>query len=811
MFLLQVLSGKMAGKTFQVSGRTATVGRAKSNDIQLSDPAMSRIHLKISARDNGWALLDLWSRNGTLINGKALEHGEERFVEQGDQITIGMTSFSIALPEDLNEQETIHVDMDRMSPPLGSLKTFYQDRPGTYIKNLELIQGLSELLMGSLELRDIFRRFTDYVLDVFKRIERVAILKKDPETERLVEVIVRTRPGIPVDGHGYSRSIAEEVFQSGEPRLALEFDKQEKSDLSDSQQAIRSYMCVPLISSSEVQGIIYVDSLEHSHGFRQEDLFLLSVLSSSAAMAMENAILVANLEKKVDAKTRALQEVGSQLHQSEIRYKAVFNNMKSGIMVLRKTEDGEDFQILELNEAALRIEGVDQKGKLLGSQLSKALPFAGPCGLMKVLRRVRRSGKSESVIFTIPKDTGIQGYRDCYLYRLGTGEVVVLYEDITEKVMREKEQKELQIQLYNSQKMESMALIAGGVAHNFRNILQAVYGNSEYLEMIYKDHPEIKKIAESIAESVEKGTDLINELLHFSKLSHEADFKDYVDLGDVIEKTCNIISRLMDQKITIETSLEPDVIVKGGFSLLSQVFMNLLINARDAIDGEGRILVETLLKGDKVVCRVSDTGTGMDQETLNRLFDPFFTRKEVGEGTGLGLSTSRGIIGQHRGEITVTSSMGEGSTFEITLPLANGNENEIACEDRISLSELGNNEKILIVDDDEEVLRSMSLLVERLGYRSIKVNKAAEALKHYPIWSPDLVLIDRNMPGMDGLSCVQEMIRLDPNARVMIISGYHDVGPDGIDDDMRQAIRGYLVKPFNIEELARAISQALAA
>ncbi len=809
MFILQILSGQMTGKTFQVSGRTATVGRAKSNDIQLPDRAMSRIHLKVDARDKGWVVQDLWSRNGTLLNGKALERGQESFVEQGDRISIGMTSFCLTVPEDLGDQETICVDVDRVSPSLSGLKSFYEDRPGTYVKNVELIHGLSDLLMGSLNLRDIFQSLTEYLFDVFKRIERVAILQKDPENGQLIELIAKTRAGIPVDDHGYSRSIAEEVFQSGEPQLALEFDEQEKSDLSNSQQAIRSYMCVPLISRSEVQGIIYVDSLEDSHSFRQEDLFLLSALSSSAAMAMENATLVANLEKKVDAKARELQEVGSQLHQSEIRYKAVFNNMKSGAMVLRKTEDGEDFQILELNEAALRIEGVGQKGKILGSQLSKAFPFAGPCGLMKVLHRVRRSGKPESVIFTIPKDTGIQGYRDCYLYRLGTGEVVVLYEDITEKVMREKEQKELQIQLYNSQKMESMGLIAGGVAHNFRNILQAVYGNSEYLEMLYKDQPEIKKITESIAESVEKGTDLINELLLFSKRSHETDFRDFIDLGDVIKKTCNIISRLMDQKITVETSLAPDVIVKGSSSLLSQVFMNLLTNARDAIDGEGRILVETLLKGDKVICRVSDTGTGMDQETLNRLFDPFFTRKEVGKGTGLGLSTSRGIIGQHGGEITVTSSRGEGSTFEITLPAANGTE----CADNglIPPSVLGNKEKILIVDDDEAVLKSMSLLVERLGYRPIKVSRATEALKHYPTWSPDLVLIDRNMPEMDGLSCVQAMIRLDPDARVVIISGYHDVGPDGIDEDVRGLIRGYLTKPCQIHELAKTISQALAA
>ncbi len=807
-FLLEVLSGESRGEVFRVTGPTATVGRSASNEIQLPDRAMSRKHLKISALNKGWLVQDLWSRNGTRLNGKALRPGQATLVKEGDRLTIGTTSFCIKEPQHPERRDTAHEDTERLSPALIPLKDFYEDRPRSYIKNVELINCLSEALMGSLKLSDIFERLADYLFDVFKRIGRVAILRKHPETGLPEELIVRTREDLPEAWSGYSRTIVEEVFASGQSQFILDFDEHDKTRLSESQKLIRSYMCVPLISRSSVRGVIYVDSLEYSRGFRQEDLFLLSALSSPAAMAIENATLVADLEKMVDVKTRALQEVGNRLKTSEIRYKAIFNNMNSGAVVLKETEEGGDFQILELNRAALRIEGVENKDHLSGSLLSQALPFSGECGLMDACLRVARGGEAESLVISIPgEDEGFQAFRDCYLYRLPTKEVVMLYEDITEKIMLDKEQKELQMQLYNSQKLESIGLIAGGVAHNFRNILQAVYGNVEYLEMLYGEQPEIKEIASNIAESVEKGSDMTRDLLHFSKRSRASDFNDCVDMGEVIEKTCNMIARLLDQRITLEKKTGPGLTVRGNASLLSQVLMNLITNARDAMTGEGRILVEGKRKGPHVICRVSDTGTGMDAETLKRIFDPFFTLKEVGKGTGLGLSTSRGIISQHGGSVTVDSAPGKGSTFEITLPFEDAGR--FADKDKIPVRSLGNNEKILIVDDDEAVLNSMALLVERLGYMPLKVNRAVEALRRYPVWNPDLVLIDRNMPEMDGLSCTQEILRMDPDAKVVIISGYHDVGPDGIDEDVRRVIRGYLTKPCQIRELAGTISQAL--
>jgi signal transduction histidine kinase len=164
-------------------------------------------------------------------------------------------------------------------------------------------------------------------------------------------------------------------------------------------------------------------------------------------------------------------------------------------------------------------------------------------------------------------------------------------------------------------------------------------------------------LAKGVHNSVERGVDLINDLLHFSKRGEELEIAE-IDLADAIMKTYDIVYRVFDRKIEIEVNLEPDLFVKGNHSLLSQVFMNCFTNARDAMPDGGKLLIEAKKIEDRVVATVSDTGHGMDKETLRKIFDPFFTLKEVGMGTGLGLSTARGIVEQHNGSIHVSSEPG---------------------------------------------------------------------------------------------------------------------------------------------------------
>jgi CheY-like chemotaxis protein len=235
--------------------------------------------------------------------------------------------------------------------------------------------------------------------------------------------------------------------------------------------------------------------------------------------------------------------------------------------------------------------------------------------------------------------------------------------------------------------------------------------------------------------------------------------------------------------------------------------MNLFTNARDAMPGGGKLRVEAQKSGDKVIAKVSDTGHGMDKEILGKIFDPFFTLKEVGKGTGLGLSTTHGIIDQHDGTISVKSKPGKGTTFTIQLPLVRGEKSH----DSKPKKELvfGNGQKVMIVDDERPALEALTNLTKSLGYEPISLEKPTEALENYTKLSPDVVLLDRSMPEMDGSTFIMEITKTDPDARIIIISGYEETGPDGIDEEVKKLIRGYLTKPFKVEELSRALAQAL--
>jgi CheY-like chemotaxis protein len=328
----------------------------------------------------------------------------------------------------------------------------------------------------------------------------------------------------------------------------------------------------------------------------------------------------------------------------------------------------------------------------------------------------------------------------------------------------------------------------------------------EYLEMIHGEGAEVRELAKSIYDSVEKGVDLINNLLHFARKGKGYPVID-LDLSDVIRKSHEIIERVFDKNIEIRVKVEKGLFVHGNQSLLSQVFMNLFTNARDAMPGGGVLSIEARKEGDKVIAVVSDTGHGMDKATLEKVFDPFFTLKEVGKGTGLGLSTTHGILEQHGGTISVSSEPGKGASFRIALPLVE--PSELPKSDARRELIYGKGQKVLIVDDEPTALEALTNLARSLGYNTISVDRSAAALTTYETWSPDVVLMDRSMPEIDGIACMRKILERDPNAKIVIVSGYDESGPEGIDANTRSLLKGYVTKPCGLSDLSQAISVAL--
>jgi two-component system, cell cycle sensor histidine kinase and response regulator CckA len=343
--------------------------------------------------------------------------------------------------------------------------------------------------------------------------------------------------------------------------------------------------------------------------------------------------------------------------------------------------------------------------------------------------------------------------------------VMLMLTDITER-------KRLEMQLQHVQKMEAIGTIAAGVAHNFRNTLTEILVNSQLIQFNHKGEAPLLEITDRIHSSVKRGARLVDGLLHFSRKQISKEFK-AVDLW-----------------------------IMGDSPGLSQVIMNLCTNARDAMPDGGLLTIEARREEFRALVLVSDTGAGMDRETLEKCFDPFFTTKPIGQGTGLGLSTAYGIIKGHDGSISVDSKPEAGATFRLQFPLAVPEEPPPAAELRTLIH--GRGQRILVVDDETEINWAMQGLLKSLNYRPVLAENGQDAVRLYSDLRPALVLLDVNMPGMDGLECARRILAIDPAAKIAILSGYGPSLPE-----MPELLKGYLTKPVGITELSHFLAETL--
>jgi PAS domain S-box-containing protein len=367
------------------------------------------------------------------------------------------------------------------------------------------------------------------------------------------------------------------------------------------------------------------------------------------------------------------------------------------------------------------------------------------------------------------------------------------------------EKKILEQQLQHAQKMESIGTIASGVAHNFRNVLTGISMNSQLIELKFRDNPELLELSSRFDVAVKRGARLVEGLMQFSRKETAKKFKIF-DLGTMIHEIYELIYKSFDKKIEIQTECQESIPVLGSYSSLSQVLMNLCTNARDAMPDGGELrIVARRLEG-KAELSISDTGHGMNEDAKERCFDPFFTTREVGKGTGLGLSTAYGIIKEHGGDIRLDSEVGRGSVFKIYLPIARQHR-QAAKRSVDPRTTQGKGQKILVVDDENEILQPLGQVLESLGYRPELAVNGEEALAKYVSWQPDAVLIDRNMPTMDGITCAEKIIEMDQGARIILVSGYEENGPDGIDSHIKEIIKGYITKPPTASELDQVLGR----
>ncbi len=386
-----------------------------------------------------------------------------------------------------------------------------------------------------------------------------------------------------------------------------------------------------------------------------------------------------------------------------------------------------------------------------------------------------------------------------------------VFKDMTEK-------KSLEYQLRQAQKMEAIGTLAGGVAHDFNNILQAISGYTTIMSMDKgREDPDYKSL-NAIKKSAERAAELVKKLLVFSrKMDTE---KSPLNINQEVEQANSILKRTIPKMIDIEVELEKEPgIIHADPVQIEQVILNLGSNAADAMPDGGKITIKTRnvsldrefvrahmgsASGNYVMLTVSDTGTGIDPETKEHIFEPFFTTKELGRGTGLGLASVYGIVKNHGGYITCDSEVGEGTRFTIYFPVFKKGSGRL---DR----EMGNNtpkggtETILVVDDEKAILDFCGSALGRFGYEVITASSGEEAIELYKERQDtiDLVIMDLSMPGMGGQRCLREIKGLDPEALAIVASGY---SPDVQANVLKEAgAEGYIAKPYQLEDLLYAI------
>lgn len=501
------------------------------------------------------------------------------------------------------------------------------------------------------------------------------------------------------------------------------------------------------------------------------------------------------------------------LAASETKLRAIFEQSRDAIGV---TKEG---ILLMVNPAYVELFRYADESELIGASV---LTLTAPDERDKVMQNVQRHEGAERApeiyqTHGLRKDgsefdmeVGVSAYElDHEIYTL------VILRDISERMIMEES-------LRQAQKMESVGRLAGGVAHDFNNFLTAVEG---YIDLTLSALPDEGAEHRNLLEArhaAERAANLTRQLLLFSR--REPLELRPINLSMVVRDLLKMLERLLGEQYSITVSLEEDLPpVRADKGQIDQVLMNLMVNARDAMEGGGDILISTekvivdesyvqshtgTQTGAFVRLNVCDAGTGMDEETLSHIFDPFFSTKGAGTGTGLGLSVAYGIVTQHGGWIEVKSTPGAGSSFSIYLPEVPPGTEDADLTTVPAAGVRGSGESILLVEDEESVRQLAEQMLESHGYRVFSAANAEAALRIFEEKdrSFQLVFSDVILPGMDGIGLIERLIEQQPDLRVLLASGF-------VEDETLKVIRGkgyrFLEKPYELSALLLQVGELL--
>jgi two-component system cell cycle sensor histidine kinase/response regulator CckA len=399
--------------------------------------------------------------------------------------------------------------------------------------------------------------------------------------------------------------------------------------------------------------------------------------------------------------------------------------------------------------------------------------------------------------------------------------IALLEEEIKHLRSRLFEQSILEEQLRQAQKMEAIAVLSSGVAHDFNNILQSILSRTQLLFMEEGRDTSYGPFKE-IRSAVERGAELAKQFLSYGA-KRDINFMP-LNINKNIQDIYRFIQRTFPKKINIELDLCADLKkINADAGQIDQILMNLCINARDAMPNGGtlRLITENIRldqtdllptndtdSNEQIHLKISDTGSGIPQRFKENIFKPFFTTKKQGQGTGLGLSMVHSIVRDHKGLIDFSSNVGEGTTFDLYFPVLEVDYSDTVKENFIeNKSVFSGIETILLVDDDRSLTMLGKTMLEKFGYTVITANSGEEAIQKYSPKTFDLIILDLDMPRMGGIECLQKMHTLNRKVKVVAVSGHSS--DEAMEEAIHSGAKAFIAKPFGIDEFLGTVRSTL--
>jgi len=605
-----------------------------------------------------------------------------------------------------------------------------------------------------------------------------------------------------------SKGVFVSAFKEQKPILLNDISEIEKNLSKRSQQLakqmdVQSLICVLVVYEKESLGIVSVDNVKPERPLTQSDLSLLMGVASQMAVSIVNAM---SFEK---------------LQQSEEKSRSLFENAPLGLGIA-----DDDGNIIAFNDAMLRPGGYGREDIARIKNITEL--YCNPDQRTMIMATARQEGFIDEAEVQLKRKDGtpydaLISLRSIQIEDKSCWQAIV--QDITERNLAEQEKEKLQAQLQRAQTMETVGTLAGGVAHDLNNILSGLVSYPELLLLEIPEESPLRNPILTIQKSGQKAADIVQDLLTLARRGVAV--TEVVNLNLIISEYVKspehekLIS--FHPNVHVRTNLEADVLnILGSPAHLSKTVMNLVSNAAEAMPDGGKILISTQSKyvdkpirgydhveeGDYVVLTVSDTGVGILPTDMERIFEPFYTKKVMGRsGTGLGMAVVWGTVKDHKGYIDIESTEGKGTTFSLYFPVT---RKEVAKDKAlVSIDDyMGKGESILVVDDVKEQREIATKILKKLGYSVSTVSSGEEAVDYLKDNSADLLILDMIMdPGIDGLETYKRIIELRPGQKTLIVSGFSET--KRVKKAQKLGAGAYVKKPFLLEKIGLAIRAEL--